>query len=91
MKQIDSFDIGELTIQIYIKTSDFSQFPGVRIEVPDGFRILGGGAKTNWEGAGNLLTASFPQDRHTWIAQGKDHRRSDPETITAGSIGFGEK
>lgn len=38
---------------------------------------LGGGARVNWTGAGNLLTTSWAE-----AAQGKDHLYSDEATIT---------
>jgi len=39
-------------------------------------------------GVGNLLTASFPQDRRTVMGEGKDHIQADPSTITACAVGF---
>ena len=50
--------------------------------------LVSGGAQVNWAGVGNLLTASFPQDRQTWIARGKDHLQADQATITAVARGF---
>lgn len=61
--------------------------PWTTLVIPD-FHLVGGGAQVNWTGLGNLLTASFPQDRQTWIARGKDHLQPDPATITAWSIGL---
>jgi vibriolysin len=62
--------------------------PRVTYVVND-FNLTGVGARVNWDGAGNLLTASFPQDRQTVVAEAKDHRVADPSTITAYAIGFG--
>ena len=56
---------------------------------PD-FYLTGAGARVNWNGSGNLLTASFPQDRQTVVAEGKDHDEVDRSTITAYAIGFME-
>ena len=55
--------------------------------VPD-FHLTGAGARVNWSGLGSLLTASFPQDRQTVVAEGKDHIQADPSTITAYAVGF---
>ena len=44
--------------------------------LPD-LRLTGAGARVNWSGVGSLLTASFPQDRRTVIAEGKDHIQVD--------------
>jgi len=64
-----------------------THWPWATLIVP-GFHLSGGGAQDNWTGNGNLLTASFPQDRQTWRARGKDHVVSDPSTITAWGIGL---
>ena len=42
-------------------TSDSASHPEARITVPDGYKLLSGGALDDWSGAGNLLTASFPK------------------------------
>lgn len=82
MALIDSYDIGELNIQIHAHTSDFAQHPGVRIEVPYGYRVLGGGGCVNWHGCGNLLTGIFPDGDRVWIATSKDHKTPSPATVT---------
>jgi hypothetical protein len=61
--------------------------PRLTVVVPD-FHLTGGGARVNWNGLGSLLTASFPQDRQTWVAEGKDHIEPDISTITAYAVGF---
>jgi len=55
--------------------------------IPD-FHLTGAGARVNWNGAGNLLTASLPEDRQTVVAHGKDHIEVDRSTITAYAVGF---
>ena len=64
--------------------------PHIAFVIP-GFTIIGGGARTDFSlsGAGSLLTASFPQDRQTWVAEGKAHLIPAPTTITAWAIGIG--
>ena len=52
--------------------------------VPD-FHLTGAGARVNWHGTGNLLTASFPEDRQTVVAHNVAVDRS---TITAYAVGF---
>lgn len=52
------------------------------------FYLTGVGARVNWSGAGNLLTACFPRDRQTVVVKGKDHLQADPSTITAYAVGF---
>ena len=83
MALLESFEAGELYIELHSYTSDFAQHPGIRIPAPQGFRIVGGGAVVNWHGAGNLLTGIFPESDRVWFARSKDHRIRSPATITA--------
>ena len=69
------------------KTTVAAHHPRLTIVIPD-FQMTGGGACVNWNGLGNLLTASFPQDRQTWVTEGKDHCQPDPSTITVYAVGF---
>jgi hypothetical protein len=61
--------------------------PSVSAALPHGFRLFCGGGRANWGGAGSLLTASYPLDRHIWEVRSKDHEISDPSTVTAWAIG----
>jgi hypothetical protein len=61
--------------------------PQLTYTVPH-FYLTGGGALVHWSGYGSLLTASYPEDRHTWFAAAKDHEEPDPATITVWIIGF---
>jgi hypothetical protein len=64
-------------------TSDVRNHPEARVVVPEGYKLLCGGALDNWQGGGNLLTASFPESDNTWLARGKDHAVADPASISA--------
>ena len=77
-----------LDIRLFAETSEKSDRPNVRVRVPEGFSIIGGGAKVDWNGsdAGQLLVASIPEDEHTWFAESKAHAVSSPATITAYAI-----
>jgi hypothetical protein len=72
-----------LQIQLFTATSSLAPHPSVEVNVPSGYKILGGGAQDNWTGAGNLLTASYPAGLTKWVAAGKDHEVSSPATLTA--------
>ena len=50
--------------------------------------MVGGGARVNYTGEGNLLTASYPLDSTTWKASAKDHIRNDPATIDVCALGI---
>jgi hypothetical protein len=54
--------------------------PGILMTVPEGEILLGGGARTIYSGAGQLLWASAPVggDSQYWLAQAHDHQFSDP-------------
>ncbi|HEY1248149.1 MAG TPA: hypothetical protein VGE97_04110 [Nitrososphaera sp.] len=46
--------------------------------------LIGGGAKVNWKGEGNLLTASYPgPSGQYWMVASKDHIEHEECTITA--------
>jgi hypothetical protein len=72
-----------LSVQLFQATSALAAHPQVTVTVPSGYKIVGGGAVDNWgDGAGNLLTAAYPQGPNTWFAAGKDHEVSSPATLT---------
>jgi len=72
-----------INIQLFAVTSGVAPHPSIELPVPAGYKIVGGGATDNWNGAGNLLTASYPKGPNTWFAAGKDHEQSSPASITA--------
>ena len=82
----------KLRPEILSVTSEVTNHPVARVTVPAGFKLVGGGARENWiPGAGNLLTASFPETPNTWMAAGKDHsyashNATDPASITAFAV-----
>jgi hypothetical protein len=70
-------------------TSSSSEYPTAWATCPTGYKILSGGAKINWSGAGNLLVASGPITNANgdlfdqWNVSSKDHRFVSPATIDA--------
>ncbi|MCG8379087.1 MAG: cell envelope integrity protein TolA [Proteobacteria bacterium] len=75
-------------VRIFNQTGQTAQHPNASITIPSSFVMTGGGAKVNWTGEGNLLTASFPKDQHSWEARSKDHSIASPGTITVYAIGI---
>lgn len=72
-----------LRIRQFTLTSDTpSETPELRLVVPPGFKILGGGAVVNFDEPGNLLTTTRPENQTTWLARGKSHVNPSPATIT---------
>jgi hypothetical protein len=68
-------------------TSELAAHPSVIVPMENGWQLVGGGARVEWQGAGNLLTASYPQGTAAWAAASKDHLETGPARITAFAIG----
>src|SRR5215469_2593426 len=48
------------TLKLFHLVSTSAPHPAAHVTVPPGYKLVGGGARVNWSGAGNLLTASYP-------------------------------
>jgi hypothetical protein len=72
-------------IHVFSATSSPAQHAVITVSVPTDYKIISGGARVNYTGAGNILTKSFPQG-NTWRAESKDMDIADPSTITAWAI-----
>jgi hypothetical protein len=75
-------------LKMFTATGSSTAHPSASITVDEGYKIIGGGAKVNWSGAGNLLTASFPSTETSWEARSKDHSVSSHANITVYAIGI---
>jgi hypothetical protein len=75
-------------IRIFTHTGEKAAHPTARVTIPKEYKLLAGGARDNFEGEGNLLTASFPDGDRTWVARGKDHVTHDQATISVFAIGI---
>ena len=76
-----------IVLRTFISTSVRTSHPTARTCVPEGYKLVGGGAKVDYEGSGSLLTESYPEGR-CWIASAKDHLSPDPAIITSYAIGL---
>lgn len=74
-------------MQIFTNESGYSSHPNTSVAVPSNYILLGGGAKVNWSGNGNLLTESYPIG-NSWMVASKDHKFASPASITAFAIGI---
>lgn len=74
-------------VRVTSATSATAGSPAGSVSIPPGYVLSGGGARINWSGAGNLLTASFPSSATTWEARGKDHKDLSPASVTVWAIG----
>lgn len=75
-------------VRVFQSTGSTANYPEAIVRVEEGYVMTGGGAKNNWSGAGNLLTASYPITNDTWKAKGKDHGNADRTNITVYAIGI---
>ena len=67
-----------------VRNTSSSTLPGGQ-----GLGLVGGGCKINYGGAGQLLTASYPDLPHNqWMCESKDHQVQDPSTVTSYSLGL---
>ena len=73
-------------IKIFHTKSGVASWPSVDVSVPEGYKMLGGGARVNWSGESNLLTGCYPAATNRWRASGKDHERSSPASIDGWAI-----
>ncbi|MCW3463869.1 hypothetical protein [Chitinophaga nivalis] len=74
-------------IQISSNTTGTAGHPNTYVSTNGGYTLIGGGAKVNWSGWGNLLTKSIPSG-NSWLVGSKDHIESSPASITAYAIGI---
>jgi hypothetical protein len=77
----------QLTVHVFIQSGQIAQHPTAQVSVPQGYKLIGGGAIDNWVGEGNLLTASYPSGNN-WVAAGKDHQVASPSYITVFALGL---
>jgi hypothetical protein len=79
-------------ISVQFADSETSEEPEAAVSVPDGWVLIGGGFKVNYDnGAGNIGTASFPDGPTTWRARSKAHITADPEAIRVYAIGLSQR
>jgi vibriolysin len=77
----------QLTVNVFVQSGQIAQHPTAQVAVPQGYKLIGGGASDNWVGQGNMLTASYPSGNQ-WIGAGKDHQDASPSYITAYALGL---
>jgi hypothetical protein len=79
-------------IRIHITNSPVTSHPEVEANVTQGYVILGGGIRIDYQGAGSLATASFPSSpRSTWKARAKDHHLPCPASVFSYAIGIAQE
>lgn len=74
-------------IKVFEKTSENkTSYPSIEVDVPKGYKIIGGGARINWNLPGNHLIESYPESTQKWIASGRDSEVAAPSSIIAWAI-----
>lgn len=81
----------EWEVQVFRNKSPQAQKPLVSVSVDPGYVMVGGGAHCIWEGFGNLLQASYPQDETTWTASATDQTTFSLCTLEVFAIGLRRK
>lgn len=79
-RSLDESPARVLRLRRFTLTGPAANRPETRLVVPEGFKILGGGARV--EAPNNLLVASFPEDPRTWVARSRDHTVASVAAIT---------
>jgi hypothetical protein len=69
------------------KSANSDSHPVASVSVDSDYAMTGGGAKVDFVGAGNNLTASYPISDNTWSVASKDHVHQCQAIITAYAIG----
>jgi hypothetical protein len=82
-----SQDWEPIQVKTFSQTSRPMAHGEVRVIVPKGWKIVGGGAFTGSSGdMANFLTASYPESQTVWVARSKDHFVAAPAPLTAFAI-----
>jgi len=74
-------------VRIFTQSSPVSTRPIASVALDSGYTLTGGGALAEADGAGQLLTASFPSSSVSWEARSKDHLVPAQGRLTAFAIG----
>jgi hypothetical protein len=75
------------TVKTFQVTSQPAQHPAAQICLPQGYRLLGGGARVSTPGAQSFLTASYPEGQ-CWNGAAKDHINPSVATLDVYAIGI---
>ena len=75
-----------LSVRIFCAASTQTEYPTSIVEVPNGYKILSGGAKVVCQGDGELLTASYPIGDNQWSAKAKDAVVPDKAILTVYAV-----
>jgi hypothetical protein len=79
------------SLRVFHARGSTAPHPETTLTVPEGWKILGGGARVNWSEPGNWLTASFPKDVRTWVAKATEHMQSSPANIDVWVIAIADR
>lgn len=79
-------------ISVNSSTSGWGPHPEALAYVDAGHKLIGGGINVQWDSstAGNIATASYPQNSYSWSAKSKDHLASSYGEATSYAIGIEE-
>jgi MAC/Perforin domain len=75
-----------LHVRIFAAASTLTERPEAFVTVPEYYKVLSGGARSTWGGAGEMLTASFPVSSNQWAARAGDCVTPDSGILTVFAI-----
>ena len=77
----------QMSLKVFHMKSRKAQHPYISQTVPADYKIISGGAKSEYTGTkGQLLTASYPKSATEWFAKSKDHKELDLGFVTAYAV-----
>ena len=75
-----------LRVRSFCAASTLTEYPTATVEVPNGYKILSGGAKVACQAYGELLTSSYPISDNQWTAKAKYNHVPDNATLTVYAV-----
>lgn len=91
IRGISAYDLANM-VKISPSSNVYGQYPSAEIGVgSNDYALVGGGFRIDWQGWGNMATASYPNPQsgyNSWVASSKDHLHVSPASITSYAIGL---
>lgn len=82
-------DLAPFRAVLFTNAAQPTDHPTITADVPSGYRLIGGGCHSDWQGAGQLLINSYPSG-NSWVCGAKDHAVPDPAGLTAYAVAVPE-
>lgn len=77
-----------IDVKLFHSVTAPANHPSGELGVGRGYKVISCGARVNYHGNGNMLTAIFPTDHNTCVAAAKDHNLPDPASLEIWAMGL---